>query len=287
MLNAAVPAEALDVSTWSIAETNNPFEFEDWVGYPSASWASRWHELFPTNDSRRSLTWKDRFAEVPQRTELFNYYSTGDEVLSVFDTPDSDGSGKITIIPFGVGGKRIHSWQKQERFKGRWGQSVLAGWAGTSEMGWGRSSQGYYIDGTPPLYQTVVDPTNPQNVVVVRSSPYGTDAAATATDAQLRVDPVFNHEPGKMLTGSLQRQDIDELLARGVPALSGPVGSRALLPDESVVNEDLNSFSLVSGWPRLGDPDFPGWRHSDIKSIAMPFLFPAFQTIIQQLEIVP
>ena len=90
MLNAAVPAEALDVSTWSAAETDNPFEFEDWVGYPSASWASRWHELFPTNDMRNQLTWKNRFTDVPQRTELYNYYSSGDEVLAVFDTPDAE-----------------------------------------------------------------------------------------------------------------------------------------------------------------------------------------------------
>ena len=280
MLNAAVPAEALDISTWSIAETNNPFEFEDWVGYPSRSWASCWHELFPTNDSRRSLTWKNRFVEVPQRTELFNYYSTGDEVLSVFDTPDSNGSGKITITPFGVGGKRIHSWQKQERFKGRWGQSLLAGWAGTSEMGWGRSSQGYYNGGTPPLYQTVVDPTNPQNVVVVRASPYGTNAAAAATDAQLRVDPVFNHDPPKFLSGNLQRQDVDELLARGVPALSGPVGSMPIGGFSSSRQLNMNSVANQVDWPRANEDNWQGWRHSDIKIVALPFVHSVFESIL-------
>ena len=287
MLNAAVPAEALDVSTWSIAETNNPFEFEDWVGYPSASWASRWHELFPTNDMRNQLTWKNRFADVPQRTELYNWYSSGDEVLAVFDTPDADGSGKITIKPFGVGGSRIHSWQKQERFKGRWGQSILGGWAGTSEMGWGFSSQGYYEDGTPPLYQMVVDPANLQNYVIVRTFPYGTNDAANASSDQLRIDPVFNHDPPKILSGNLLRQDVDELLARGVPALSGPVGSMAIPSVNSAVNENLNGFSTVSGWPRTNEPTFSGWRHSDIKNIALPFVFPAFHQLVQSFGVVP
>ena len=135
MLNAAVPIEAFDPAQWNTAETNNPFEFEDWVGYPSNTWASCWHTLFPTNDTRSDLTWKGRFADVPQRTSLFNYYSTGDEVLSIFDEPDPDGSGKITIHPFALGGATYHSWQKQERFKGRWGQSALGGFGGTSEMG--------------------------------------------------------------------------------------------------------------------------------------------------------
>ena len=137
-----------------------------------------------------------------------------------------------------------HSWQKQERFKGRWGQSILGGWAGTSEMGWGFSTQGYYGDGAPPLYRTVVDPTDPQHVAVVRITPYGTNDAANASSAQLRIDPVFNHDPPKILSGNLQRQDVDELLARGVPALSRPVGSMEL------VNHELRnhpSIRLLSG----------------------------------------
>lgn len=131
------------------------------------------------------------------------------------------------------------------------------------------------------------DPTNPQHVVAVRAAPYGTNAAANASTAQLRVDPVFNHDPPKMFSGNLQRQDVDELLARGVPALSGPVGSMAMLLGSSVQNEDLNGFSLVPGWPRAGETTFSGWRHSDVKNIALPFVFPAFQQLVQSFGVVP
>ncbi|MBR4611072.1 MAG: hypothetical protein IKO40_00005, partial [Kiritimatiellae bacterium] len=276
MLNAAVPAEAFDSTQWNTNALNNPFEFEDWVGYPAKSWASCWHSLFPTNNIRCHLTWKGRFAEVPQLTTLFNYYSTGDEVLSIYDTPDLDGSGKITIHPFGLGGKRYHSWQKQERFKGRWLQSALGGFAGTSEMGWGFSTQGYYANGTPPLYQSVYNPIDPDNPVIVRSIPYGTNAAHAASSEQLRIDPVFNHDPLTIPSGNLQSGDIDILLARGVPALSGPVGANQIGERFDGFENDLNSSASSANWPRRSEASWKGWRHSDIKDVAMPFVFQTF-----------
>ena len=63
--------------------------------------------------------------------------------LAVFDTPDSDGSGKITIHPFSLGGATYHSWQKQERFKGR-SSDFLSGLGGISDMGWGFSRMGVW-----------------------------------------------------------------------------------------------------------------------------------------------
>ena len=282
MLNAAIPAEAFDATQWNTNALNNPFEFEDWIGYPAKSWASCWHQLFPTNDIRSKLTWKGRFANVPQLTLLYNYYSSGDEVLSVFDTPDSDGSGKITVHPFGLGGATYHSWQKQERFKGRWGQSFLAGWDGTSDMGWGFSTQGYYGNGQPPLYQSVYNPIDPDNPVKVRSAPYGTNAAHVASSEQLRIDPVFNHTPPVILSENLLSSDIDEILARGVPALSGPVGAVPMinLPPsrEKNLNIDANIVNCPS-WPRRLEPTWNGWLHSDVKDIAFPFVRSVFINI--------
>ena len=281
MLNAAVPAESFDATQWNTDETNNPFEFEDWVGHPAKSWASCWHELFPTNDIRHKLTWKGRFANVPQLTTLYNYYSSGDEVLSIFDTPDLDGSGKITIHPFGLGGKRYSSWQKQERFKGRWLQSALGGFAGTSEMGWGFSTQGYYGNGQPPLYQSVYNPIDHDDPVTVRSSPYGTNDAHAASSEQLRIDPVFNHEPPGILSGNLSPSDIDALLARGVPALSGPVGAKLIGERFEGLENDLNSSAGAANWPRKTESSWTGWRHSDIKAVAFPFVFQTFRDFVQ------
>ena len=280
MLNAAVPVEAFDATQWNTAETNNPFEFEDWVGYPAKSWASCWHLLFPTNDIRHKLTWKGRFADVPQRTELYNYYSTGDEVLSVYDTPDSDGSGKVTIHPFDLGGKRYSSWQKQERFKGRWMQSTLGGFAGTSEMGWGFSDTGFWEDGELPMYDGDIG-VGAQVGIPARLSVYTPLQAVNATTAQLASDPVFNHEPSSIFSGNLQQGDIDELLARGIPALSAPMGSGKVLRIADVHSEDMNGEAGGESWPRtdLENSDWHEWLHSDIKNVAFQFVRTVFEAM--------
>ncbi len=279
MLNAAVPEEAYNASAWDDTPLYNPMVHEEWIYYPSRTWASHWYNLFPTNDSRRGLSWKNRFADVPDRTDLYNHYSTGEEVLSLFATPDSNGNETITIESETGGDMTYHSWQKQERFKGRFGVDFWGGNAGTSEMGWGFSTQGYYGNGTPPLYQTVYDPTNPTNFVVVRIPPYGTNDAHAASSEQLRIDPVFNHDPAGLLSSNLQLDDIDEILARGVPALSGPVGAKPVGVNFNGTENDLNSLANAGNWPRNGESSRNGWHHSDIKDVALPFVFQRFFTI--------
>ena len=177
MLNAAVPAEAFDATQWNTNALNNPFEFEDWVGYPAKSWASCWQSLFPANDIRGKLTWKGRFTDVPQLTTLFNYYSTGDEVLSIYD------------------------------------------------------------------------------------------------------NPVFNHEPTAILSCNLQQDDIDELLAKGVPALSNPMGSGSAQEISGVNAQDLDEYSSAQNWPRILEPKWKGWWHSDIKDVAFPFVRDVFDSL--------
>ena len=80
MLDSAIPAEAFDPS---LADYNsaNHLVHADWTGYPSQSWAARWHEFYNSDpdDSRGKLTWKGRFSRVCP--VAVNFYSSGDEVL--------------------------------------------------------------------------------------------------------------------------------------------------------------------------------------------------------------
>jgi hypothetical protein len=174
-------------------------------------------------------------------------------------------------------------WQKQERFKGRWMQSALGGFGGTSEMGWGFSTQGYYANGTPPLYQSVYNPIDPDNPVIVRSIPYGTNAAHAASSEQLRIDPVFNHDPLTIPSGNLQSGDIDILLARGVPALSGPVGTTPLRQELNLQQLNLGDIidsTIFPSWPHRHEIKWNGWLHSDIKDVAFPLVRQVFINII-------
>ncbi len=165
-------------------------------------------------------------------------------------------------------------WQKQERFKGRWMQSALGGFGGTSEMGWGFEVFGHWTNGTPPMYE-LGDPALPY-VTPVRMHAYTIQQAFAATADQLRAAPVFNHEPLTIPSGSLQSGDIDILLARGVPALSGPVGANQIGERFDGFENDLNSSASSANWPRRSEASWKGWRHSDIKDVAMPFVFQTF-----------
>ena len=109
-------------------------------------------------------------------------------------------------------------------------------------------------------------------------SHYGTNAAHSASFEQLRIDPVFNHTPPGIFSANLQSSEVDELLARGVPALSGPVGSREISKLSADNNNDLNGKTTPNFWPRHGAESWSGWLHSDIKEVALPFMFSVFQS---------
>ena len=284
MLNAAVPAEAFDATQWNTATNLNPMLHEEWHDYPVFSWAPLWHQLFGGSDARQDLTWIDRFADVPDRTVLYNFHSTGDEVLSLFETPDANGVGTITVEGGTGGSMSYHAWQKQERFKGRFGVDVWLGNAGTSWMGWGLSNEGYWEDGELPMYDDTIG-LGALYGVPARLSPYTAQQAADATSDQLMADPVFRHNPeAKLIAPNLTRSELDELLAKGVPALSGPTGSRQIgeIPDSRNIN--LNGRTGGASWPRFNSGYWSGWRHSDIKVIALPFVCGVFSDFCNRMD---
>ena len=284
MFNAAVPVEAFDATQWNTSTNLNPMLHEEWHEYPDFSWAPLWHQLFGGSDTRQNLTWIDRFVAVPDLTDLFNFYSTGDEVLSLFDTPDANGVGTITVEGGTGGSMTYHSWQKQERFKGRFGVDAWLGNAGTSWMGWGLSNEGFWEDGELPMYDDTIG-LGALYGIPARLSPYTAQQAADATSDQLMADPVFRHNPeSKLVAPNLTRSELNELLAKGVPALSGPVGSRSTSAAPQSRNENLNGRTGGASWPRVGSDRWSGWRHSDIKDVALPFVFGVFSDICGAME---
>ena len=174
-----------------------------------------------------------------------------------------------------------HSWQKQERFKGRFGVDAWLGNAGTSEMGWGFSNTGFWEDGEPPMYDDSIG-LGALFGIPARLSEYTVLQVADATDEQLVADPVFRHSPESVLIGGNQtRAELDCLLARGVPALSGPVGSRIIRSVPTSRTKNLNERTSEITWPRANASRWNGWRHGDIRAIALPHVFSVFAEIVQ------
>lgn len=264
MLNAAVPAEAIDTNAWSDAEIANPMVHHDWKGYANRTWAAKWHELFPENDSRRKLTWKGRFetlSHIPGLS-LYNFYSSGDEVLGLHQLVEE--SGMVMLVANTGGEFRTHSWQKQERFKGRKHFRVLEQFASTDQAGWGFKCHKEFVHANSWEWE--------------RDTYLDSDAANSATLSQLRETPVFENNPPVLFSGTMPRLVRDALLARAIPALSAPIGAIGSPTAFSSDNEiDCNDFSErgspATYWPRpTGYMYGPDFLHSDIKNIALPLI---------------
>ena len=86
MIDAAVAIEAIDT-----AASFNPDMYPLHGQIIIASlWASKWFNLWPTNDARNTLTWSGRLANL-QNASVYNFYSSGEEVLRDYpaDPPDN------------------------------------------------------------------------------------------------------------------------------------------------------------------------------------------------------
>lgn len=117
--------------------------------------------------------------------------------------------------------------------------------------------------------------------IPARLSQHTVQQVTNATAGQFVPDPVFRHPPETILAGGNQSQSqIDALLARGVPALSGPVGSRSIAIIPHSHNVDLNEMTVGTYWPRTNEPRWSGCRHGDIRAVALPFVFGIFESIL-------
>ena len=133
---------------------------------------------------------------------------------------------------------------------------------------------------TAPRLATAVNEVSGRRVVIAHS--LGTLVAASAIqDHGMQVD---------CLRGACHpcvvclRRRMDVLLARGVPALSAPMGSEEIGENFTGNESDLNVMAGDDNWPHHVDRSWKGWRHNDIKEIAMPFVFQRFGNINQVLK---
>ncbi len=272
MLNAAVPVEAFDATLGADCSPSNTLVHPDWYAYHSRTWSARWHELFTSGDDRSKLTWRGRFSDVTSFTDLYNFHSgtestPGDEVLQIRATPpdmiDDLHYGFPASLDLGH-----YSWHKQEMGKGR--LTVLNPLiAGTTWAGWG-------------FHQVATWEESPSgNTGGYVYNPIPAAVANAMTDSELRATPVFLHSPSAMFSSTISPSSVAEILACGIPALSGPSGSRRLF---DFGDYDMNDFDDNAPWGRNSGHYVNRWLHSDIKDMAFPFTFHVFRQIREDMN---
>jgi len=266
MMDAAVAIEAYAADAEPEPEMTNP----RWRDYEPRLFASEWHQLFPPADGRRSLTWRGRFSDVVKRTTLFNFYSSGEEVLANMNLQVSTVlaglvRGGVDLF-FGVTGS--HAWAMQETLKG----TGLTGYFLSSTYGgWGfNGSLGELVS---------ADPAIPPVLLMPRPSE---STAARYPDATLRTTPFFDPGPAGLYlpTGGIYARDNQtKLLAEMFPVRTFAAGRNRIVRSGEASSEtppppsiDMNT-SFKTGWPpsRLSSRKIGSWLHSDLRDVAFPF----------------
>ena len=248
----------------------------DWQGYTNACWAANGHRLFAgdPSDARGKMGWPGRFADaLTNATEVFNYYSSGDDVFAETASVPSLLEGARTwhlnwflwVIPYPTVDLTFenHCWQKQEVLKG------MATVAGTLSGGWGFNVWQEYDDAL-------------QRWETVRYSPHG--AALAVADGSIASRPAFDvDDADEMLDRNATEDDVFLALAKHVPAVSSPVGGKTVTFGNRIENHNLNSPNdYRNGWGRPAvEGEYP-WLHSDMKDMAYIYVYKLYEQIIQK-----
>ena len=271
MVNAAVASEAYgNGSSEQSAEMVEQF----WRVYNSRFYSTHWHRLpFPAGDRRQYLTWKDRFVGVSQGRYVSNYYSRGDEVVTC-PTDLVNASLWEVMSRFGDG-----AWKTQELLKGN--RSIPAFAMSELQGGWG--VEGYWGIKTPEYAES-----NLRGEHLI-----GAPLFTFFHPAALHYYVGMLHQTEWALN---RKNTWYDLLARGLPATSYAAGGVPILIPKAGEPVLISNYNLedvgrryladrvTPYWPSQGhnEANTKGrWKHSDLKNVALPYVHPFFQSVIE------
>jgi hypothetical protein len=257
--------------------------------------------LFTNNvsDLRGELTWRHRFADLQERCDAFNYYSSSEEVLRV----------NTNTIYFISAASKQYVWQIQEHFKGRKNSSLLTsvydwvGGASSSTCGWrfNEKSSSMHIVSLGPIKWFPVRPRTLQEKLSTNSA----DRAATLV--YLQTDPLFYPEPEELfkvgaaafVSGTVAANGVnldyntsnatypidnllvrDWLLAKAFPSRTGPMGSAPNTKWPPITaNFDMHDKCRNSSSGLPSGQDHSEWYHNDINKAPYLYVYRLFSQI--------
>jgi hypothetical protein len=260
MLNPAVPVESYDGRQAGSDRDN--MVHPDWRAstniYAERLMCAAWGGLFSTNDPRSRITWNNRFASVPSRTTVSQFYSTGEEILRQSDgVVPSVGALRgllavslnwLPLVDISVDGTLVTGervWVYNEMTKGQpgfvdqlfVGNHNLAGWRFNTDYDVQKT---YYDDYGIPYYVSERMPSAQANGLATTNlianpffDPFQDDDDDDIPDWPAAVATLYTNDganatfPLTPLSTATTNQILwhAKLLAEAVPPLSGPAGS--------------------------------------------------------------
>jgi len=295
MLNSAVPVEAYlgDQSDRRLMVhpqwKNNGAPNND---YGEHLLAANWSSLFPGDDPRAALSWKNRFAGLGTLARCTQFYSSGEDILR-------PGNGDLPNLISEVWA-REEVWTYNEMVKGT--SSLGASLTADRHGGWDFNRE----------YMRWVDPGGPAHPPPGSWVPMTIANAASIDPAALISEPFFRPfsggdrdfplwGDGSWLYGDLDSvrphlpqhpyatTDLEafmnhaKILAEAIPAHSAAAGARSLDGMSLVTNVDMDaSYRDPAFWPDRGDADKRDrWLHSDYLNLPLPHVARLYQSCIE------
>ena len=271
MMDAAVAMEAIDSS----ATPTNVMIYSTWMAYSNRCFASDWWQLWPTNDARSTLAWNNKLGNL-RNVDVYNFYSSGEEVLREYDGDTPDGVvdalwTKIIQKSWSSVPVASYVWVWQEKGKGTCHQDWLIG---STHGGWRFPVNEY---GDP-------DPAPPAT-------------ANTLSNSVLQVTPVFTFgsyfdsvvgpHPDLTLTNlatgsAYAAANRNRILSDAIPALSLPAGANQVpkfVPNDHNVDMMIFENNWPAGRPHTGS-EANKWYHSDFHEVAYTFTYKLFDQFV-------
>ena len=306
MFNAAAAKECYDPAEANEANQEILMVHPWWEGYMKELRASEWHKLdWPQGDERKNLTWRGRLRNVIENggaTQVYNFYSSGEEVLNnpAINNPDlsSDNPSLSGLAPWLTANK---TWAMQEKRKG-WG---ITGYVHSSNYG------GWYPNMKP--YDPQIHEQTPNEGIGWRMKTpselpvSGTEPFNAFFMSRLRERPFFDDSKHPTLFESARgpgtigseyaKQWSNILLAQMIPCTTLAAGRNPLKSlgneiDALVTpgrNADMQRLFMTDSarWPyrpKNHDPEENlerSWCHSDIREVSFSHQWKVFAKIVE------
>ena len=291
----------------------------DWSGYPEKTFAANWHELFQTNpdDNRNKLTWKNKFSSV--LSVAYNFYSSGEEVVeNAVEGETVPGNLWDRVGDWmSFQGLGRHAWVTQEIAKGcnSWAAPFVFECSGGWEFNTYQNELAFIGEEDPTWDGSITDDQY-RKYNAIDAATAITNAELTDEElAQFGFFGKFSHyndkeshyaalyapinsgganignNTGDAATASALAGENEtqwDLLSSGIPAMSFGAAANPVYRlndfgiDRNIDMQGLREAASVP-WPStlLRVNWNNRWLHSDIKSIALPYVHHTYDKMLE------
>jgi len=98
---------------------------------------------------------------------------------------------------------------------------------------------------------------------------------------ELGEHPVFRRSPPAMFSSSITFAARNEIIVKGIPALSPAAGKVAIFAENRTFKMNTTFKPDDNTWPNRGYPYYQRWLHNDIQNMAFSYTYKLFEEMVE------